>query len=85
MLAYKIFYQNLYIEVSGIQYSTSNKDENGGMKPMQCETSCCGSEMEGRKFLTAEEKVEKLQDYKKWLESEAKGVEEAIKKLKKAH
>lgn len=51
---------------------------------MQCETMCCGSEMEGRRFLTTEEKVEKLQDYKKWLESEAKGVDESIKKLKKA-
>jgi len=54
------------------------------MEQMQCETSCCGSEMEGRRFLTTEEKVDKLQDYKKWLESEAKGVDEAIKKLKKA-
>ncbi len=51
---------------------------------MQCETNCCGSEMEGRRFLTTEEKVEKLQDYKQWLESETKGVDEAIKKLKKA-
>ncbi len=53
---------------------------------MQCETetSCCGSEMDGRRFLTAEEKVEKLQGYKQWLESEAKGVDETIKKLKKA-
>ena len=51
---------------------------------MYCETSCCGTEMEGRRFLTTEEKVEKLQDYKKWLESEAQGVDETIKKLKKA-
>ncbi len=50
---------------------------------MHCEPNCCAS-TEGRRFLTTEEKVEKLQDYKTWLESESKGVEEAIKKLKKA-
>lgn len=50
---------------------------------MQCETSC-GDAWEGRRFLTTEEKVEKLQNYKQWLEQEAKGVDEAIKKLKKA-
>ena len=50
---------------------------------MQCETSC-GDEYEGRRFLTTEERVEKLQGYKQWLEQEAKGVDEAIKKLKKA-
>ncbi|MBU0497518.1 MAG: hypothetical protein KKC68_05145 [Candidatus Thermoplasmatota archaeon] len=36
----------------------------------------------GRHFLTTEEKIEHLQQYKKWLENEAKGVEEAIKKIK---
>jgi hypothetical protein len=36
----------------------------------------------GRHFLTAEEKIEKLQHYKKWLENEAKGVDETIEKLK---
>ena len=51
---------------------------------MQCETTCCDSEMDGRRFLTTEEKVDKLQSYKQWLDSEAKGVDEAIKKLKKA-
>ena len=35
-----------------------------------------------RHFLTKEEKIEKLQEYKKWLENEKKGVEEAITKLK---
>jgi hypothetical protein len=47
---------------------------------MECETSCCGSE--GRQFLTTEEKMEKLNTYKKWLQDEAKGVEEAITKIK---
>ncbi len=39
---------------------------------------CC------RHFLTKEEKIKHLEDYKKWLENEAKGVEEAINELKKA-
>ena len=43
----------------------------------------CGSH-HGRQFLTAEEKIEKLEEYKKWLDNESKGVEEAIAKLKKA-
>jgi len=41
---------------------------------------CYGS----RGFLTKEEKVEMLEDYKESLEKEAKGVEERIKELKKA-
>jgi hypothetical protein len=38
----------------------------------------------GRHFPTKEEKIEHLEEYKKWLENEAKGVEEAIYELKKA-
>jgi hypothetical protein len=38
----------------------------------------------GRQFLTTEEKVTKLQKYKEWLENEAKGVDEAITRIKKA-
>lgn len=38
----------------------------------------------GRQFLTTEEKIEKLEEYKKWLDNESKGVEETIEKLKKA-
>jgi hypothetical protein len=37
----------------------------------------------GRHFLTKEEKLEMLQHYKEWLDSEAKGVEETIVKLRK--
>jgi len=37
-----------------------------------------------RQFLTKEEKIEHLEEYKKWLEKEKKGVEEAIMELKKA-
>jgi hypothetical protein len=38
----------------------------------------------GRQFLTKEEKIEHLEEYKKWLENEKKGVEETINELKKA-
>ncbi|MDE1761578.1 MAG: DUF5320 domain-containing protein [Candidatus Micrarchaeota archaeon] len=41
----------------------------------------CGGEM--RRFLTKEEKVEILKEYKKNLEDEAKGVAERIKELEK--
>ena len=37
-----------------------------------------------RQFLTKEEKIEHLEEYKKWLKNETKGVEEAIENLKKA-
>jgi len=40
---------------------------------------CCG-----RQFFTTEEKIEKLKEYKKWLDNESKGVEETITELKKA-
>jgi len=57
-----------------------------GMRPhrnphmMQC--GCHGDE--GRHFLSKEEKIEKLEVYKNWLENEKKGVEETIEVLKKA-
>jgi hypothetical protein len=38
----------------------------------------------GRHFLTTEEQIEKLEEYKNWLDNESKGVEETIEKLKKA-
>ena len=47
----------------------------------------CGVQCHGhhnRHFLTTEEKIEKLEEYKKWLDNESKGVEEAIEELKKA-
>ena len=50
---------------------------------MECGDGCCSGN-EGRRFLTKEEKVEKLNDYKEWLDSESKGVSEAIENLKKA-
>jgi hypothetical protein len=35
-----------------------------------------------RMFLTKEEKITHLNKYKEWLENEAKGIDEAITKLK---
>ena len=35
----------------------------------------------GRRFLTKEEKIAKLKEYKKWLDNESKGVEERIIEL----
>ena len=37
-----------------------------------------------RNFITKEEKIEMLEEYKKWLEKENKGVQEKIEELKKA-
>ena len=42
----------------------------------------CGCET-GRSFLTKEEKVEMLKEYKQSLEKEAKGVAERIKEIEK--
>ena len=36
----------------------------------------------GRRFLTKEEKIEKLTKYKNWLDNEGKGVEETITKIR---
>lgn len=38
-----------------------------------------------RNFLTKEEKVEMLKEYKEWLEKEAKGVTERIKEMQKSN
>lgn len=43
----------------------------------------CGMENGMRSFLTREEKIDILKEYKKSLESEAKGVAERIKDLEK--
>ena len=45
------------------------------------ENMCCYTH-HGRLFLTKEEKLEKLTEYKNWLDNESKGVEETIAKLK---
>jgi len=45
---------------------------------------CCGTYSDStRSFLTKEEKIEMLREYKETLEKEAKGVEERIKELEK--
>ena len=44
---------------------------------MECEGYSCGP----RRFLTKDEKVEMLKEYKEELELEAKGVAERIKEL----
>ena len=49
---------------------------------MGCGTYTCESEFAGRSFLTKEEKIQKLEEYKEWLDSESKGVQEAIEKIK---
>ncbi|MBI2084304.1 MAG: DUF5320 domain-containing protein [Candidatus Aenigmarchaeota archaeon] len=46
---------------------------------MECYGSACSIP---RSFLTKEEKVEMLEEYKDYLEKEAKGVAERIKELK---
>jgi len=52
---------------------------------MNCGTiESCEEKYAGRHFLTKEEKIEKLDEYKQWLNNESKGVEETISKLKKA-
>ena len=43
------------------------------------EAGCCSS----RSFLTKDEKIDMLEEYKKELENEAQGVAERIKELKK--
>jgi hypothetical protein len=45
------------------------------------ENMCCCTHHE-RQFLTKEEKLKKLTEYKNWLDNESKGVEEAIAQLK---
>jgi hypothetical protein len=44
------------------------------------ENACCCNH-HGRHFLTKEEKIAKLKEYKQWLDNESKGVEEAITEL----
>lgn len=46
-------------------------------------SGCCGEVASFRAYLTREEKIEMLEEYKKSLELEAKGVAERIEQLKK--
>lgn len=54
--------------------------KSGGTNMCNCN---CGSSS-SRGFLTKEEKIEMLKEYKETLEKEAKGVSEKIKDLQKA-
>lgn len=58
----------------------------GGHVTMEsCYGSCSGEScgVQGRSFLTKEEKIEMLKEYKSALEKETKGVSERITKLEK--
>jgi hypothetical protein len=46
--------------------------------------SCCGGMNHPRMFLTKDEKIVHLTKYKEYLLNEAKGIDEAIAKLKEA-
>lgn len=66
----------MFIYFHILQYRITN---NGGKKMENCCTGSCGP----RNFLTREEKVEILREYKESLEKETKGVAERIKELEK--
>ncbi len=45
--------------------------------------SCCGSEQKARSFLTKQERISLLKEYKEDLDKESQGVAEKIKDLEK--
>ena len=54
---------------------------------MNCETGSCATfyvNADARRFLTREERIHMLSEYKETLENEAKGVAERIAELEKA-
>ena len=53
------------------------------MHGMRMKMVHCGCHNDERHFLTKEEKIEKLEEYKEWLENERNGVQETIDELKK--
>jgi hypothetical protein len=60
----------------------SDKVEGGNkMQGCMCYDSCCAPQ--GRNFLTKEEKIEMLKEYKEYLEKETAGVTEKVKELEK--
>lgn len=66
--------------VSDNQYRKTDNSFGGEIMHHGEENMCCSSH-HGRHFLTKEEKIKKLTEYKKWLDNESKGVAEAIAKL----
>ena len=69
--------------VSVIQYRKANTEFGGENMHHGEENTCCCTH-HGKLFLTKEEKLKKLTEYKKWLDNESKGVEETIAQLKSA-
>ncbi len=65
-----------------MQETQAETCECGRMEAGGCGCGCSGHGM--RNFLTKEEKIQMLKDYKTALESEAKGVAERIKELEKS-
>ena len=69
------------MHISVIQYRKTNIGFGGENMHHGEENMCCCTH-HGRLFLTKEEKLEKLKEYKNWLDNERKGVEETIEQLK---
>ena len=67
--------------ISVIQYRKTNTWLGGENMHHGEENMCCYTH-HGRLFLTNEEKLKQLAEYKNWLDNESKGVEETIAKLK---
>ena len=68
------------MSISVIQYRKTNIKFGGENMHHGEENMCCSSH-HGRHFLTKEEKIKKLTEYKKWLDNESKDVTEDIAKL----
>ena len=67
--------------MSVIQYRITNTGCVGGEKMHHGNQDICCCSHHGRQFLTKEEKLKKLTEYKKWLDNESKGVAEVIEEL----
>lgn len=68
--------------MSVIQYRITNIAHVGGEKMHHENQDMCCCYSHGRQFLTKEEKLKKLTEYKEWLNNESKGVTEVIEELK---
>ena len=69
-----------YMSISDMQYRKTDVSIGGEDMHHGEENMCCSSEY-GRHFLTKEEKIKKLTEYKEYLDNESKGVSEAIEEL----
>jgi hypothetical protein len=76
-----LYFQN---NISIIRYRKTNIELEVKAVHDHEEDCCCGGVHHPRMFLTKEEKITHLNKYKEWLQNEAKGVDEAIAKLKEA-